>query len=497
MYIGLDLGTSGVKSVLFDLQGSVLLRSCRSYPLVELTEGLELNPEVVWRAVLDVLKETAAGGFPVKAIGISSLGEACIPVAKDGRALANAILPADKRGRKELEVFLKRLPEQQIVEITGLPVNGTYSLCKIMWLRENRPAVFEQVWKFMLFGDYIAYKLTGNAATSPSLASRTMTMNLIENDYSYKILSEADISKDLFSPILSAGIRIGKLGGEIARETGLPENTEVFSCGHDQPCAALGAGILTKGQAVDTTGTSECITPVMGNQPFSASFIRETNLACEPFFPQGSYSTMAFTHTAGRLLNWFVKDILGGEAACREDVYRVYDAMCRETPSGLLILPHFSGSGTPYMDALSTGAIAGLTLRTTKAEIYQALMESVTYEMKFNLDLLRQSGISVQTMAAVGGGANSEIWLRYKANIYGIPVYTLACGEASAMGAAIIAAVGNGEFSSLPEAVQAMVHTSRKFEPEEKIVRKFASVYETYQGFYQAMKVLWERKENQ
>lgn len=487
MYIGLDIGTSGVKAVLFSETGEMRARSVREYPVRGEGGNIELSPDEVCAAAFSALCEVSAVHKDIRAIGISSLGEACILLDEDGTPLRNAILPGDVRGAEYLPLLMQQ--QDELAAITGLPVNATYSLCKLLWVRDHEPAVFEKTKHVMLFGDYIAYRLTGEAGIPYSLVSRTLLFDIHMMKFPSSFFGFHGLSPALFSPPVSAEEKTGAVHPQAAKLTGLPVGTAVFAGGHDQPCAAMGAGALTAGEAVDSVGTSECITPVIGETGFDAKFIKETNLACEPFLQTGVYNTMAYTHTAGRLLKWYACDILGRSG---DNVFHELDGMCGKDPTGLLVLPHFSGSGTPYMDHLSTGAVVGLNLHTKPADLYQAMMESVSYEMKINLELLEENGIGLKKIFAVGGGANSGVWLQYKANIYGLPVYTPRCKEASALGAAICAAKGLGDYESFQEAAEHMVHIERQYLPDPHRTGKFREQYERYRELYKQIKRIYK-----
>jgi xylulokinase len=486
VYIGLDAGTSGVKAVLFAPGGTALCRSARNYPIAGTGTDLELSPEAVFNAVMETLGEIAAAGREVKAIGISSLGEACVFLDREGRVLRNTILPGDKRGAEFLD-GLSGSRADRIAGITGLPLNATYTAFKLLWVQKHEPELYEKIAAVMLYGDYIAWRLTGERGISYSLASRTMLFDNKTRAFSGEMLDSLGISGDLFSPPVQADTPLGTLRPEIARAAKLPPQVKVFAGGHDQPCAAAGAGCFLPGQGVDSMGSSECISPALGNRTFDPGFIKKTNFPAEPFLVDGSYNTMAYTHTAGRLLEWYVQGILN------ENDYAGLDRRCKKEPTGLLVLPHLAGAGTPTMDHLSTGAIVGLNLHTDRVAIYQALMENITYEMKLNLDLLAENGIALRELAAVGGGAKSPVWLRYKADIFGLPVYTLECAEASSLGAAMAAATGDGAFASLEEAAKGMVKKQRVYEPDGSLSPLFEEQYRRYQGLYAGIKQINRR----
>ena len=486
MYIGLDIGTSGVKAVLFSETGEMIKRACREYPVRGEGQQLELCPQEVCGAVIDALRGLSGMRCEIRAIGISSLGEACVLLDKDGKVLRNAILPGDKRGAEYLPEIKKN--ENEIIRTTGLPLNATYSLLKLLWVREHEPGLYEKTKRVLRVGDYIAYMLTGEACISFSLASRTLAFDIHKMKFPSSLFGCSGIDPALFSSPVNPEGKIGGLLPEIARRTGLPSGTPVYAGGHDQPCAAIGAGAFYKGEAADSIGTSECITAVLGEEKLEPDFIKDTNFPCEPFLVNGMFNTIAFTHTAGRLLKWFTESVM---QAGEKESFHALDLQCKESPSGLLVLPHFSGAGTPTMDHLSVGAVVGLNLHSSAIDIYQAIMESVSYEMKTNLDRLSQNGIKLHRIYAVGGGASSDIWLQYKANIYGVPVRATKCKEASALGAAAAAAVGDGCYGSMEEASKNMVHVKKEYLPDRKLAPAFSAEYEKYKRLYEQIKGIY------
>jgi xylulokinase len=482
MYIGLDVGTSGVKAIIFSPEGKVLCQSSRTYPFCGTGEQLELSPDTVFDRTLEVLGEIAAEKREVQAMGLSSLGEACVFLDKDGNSVRNTILPGDPRGSEFIPKLFSAFPPGRIEEITGAPVNSTYTLLKLLWIKEHEPENYEKTAMVMLYGDYVAWRLSGNRGISHSLASRTLAFDCRNCVFSREILDTLGVNPGLFSSPVSADSFIGTLTPVVCTATGLPPGTKVYAGGHDQPCAAVGSRCLVSGQAADSMGSSECITPIIGKTLFDSAFITKTNFAAEPFLVVGMYNTMAYTHTSGRLLEWFVKSIL------KRSSYAELDNLCCRKPTGLLILPHFAGAATPTMDHRSVGAIVGLNLHTDEVRIYQGLMENINYEMKLNMDLLRENGVPLQEITASGGGAKSKVWLQIKADILGVPVRIPECKESSAMGAAMAAAKGTGAFSSYEEAALAMVKIKTVYEPDQARTVQFEEQYLRYGNLYTGIK---------
>jgi xylulokinase len=370
--------------------------------------------------------------------------------------------------------------------LTGLPIHPMYTINKLMWLRENQPDLYNRTWKFMLFGDFVIYQLTGLPVIDSSLASRTMAMNVIDKRWEPTILEAAGIDPALLSNLASSGTVVGTVTGSIAASLGLDARTAVVTGGHDQACAALGAGIVLEGFAMDGIGTVECITPAFSRPIINERMFRH-NFNCAPHVVHGMYLAYAFNFTGGSLLQWYKNSF--GQAATSEaerrgiSVYDVLNEAAAASPTDLLVVPHFSGSGTPYMNPTSRGAIYGLTLETRPDQIYRALLEGINYEMMVNLECLNDAGVRVNTLRAVGGGAQSDLWMQIKANIFGRKVETLHVGEAGTLGAAILAGTAIGIYSSYEAAASQLIRIKDEFFPDSRQTAIYREKYEQYKTF--------------
>ena len=483
MYIGLDIGTSSVKAVLFSYKGEVLEKASKVYTIQGEDGVLELDPREVRDAVFYVLNKIGKCEKTIKAIGISSLGEAAVLLDENNQMIGNAILPGDKRGTEEAKLLQY---DRELVRISGLPINSTYTTCKLLWIKKNEPETFSKIHHVMLFGDFIGWCLTGERKIGRSLASRSLAYDIHEE----RFFSPVDgILPEWFSTPVEAEGCLGTLLPDVADLVGIDKSVRVYVGGHDQPCAAVGAGILNEGDASDSIGTSECITVCLGEKKLNAATIEATNFACEPFLKRNYFNTMVYTHTAGRFVEWYLKDVIQQEGA-----FERLNAQCKDRPSSVLVLPHLSGSGTPHMDSMSTGAFVGLNLYTNQVDIYQGILESISYEMRYNLQLLKESGMKYKRIVAVGGGAKSKTWLQCKADIYQTPIYTMKCEDASALGAAIAAAIGEGDFASMEDAVKNMTAYESIVEPRNALIPLYDEKYEQFLRLYDAVKSVIQGK---
>jgi xylulokinase len=263
--LGIDVGTTGCKAILFAEDGRILGSGYREYPLYHPQPGwAELDPREVWDGVRESVREAVSGvaqGDLVRAVSTSSQGEAVVPVGADGEPLGTAIVSFDARTAPQREGWEGSFGAERVFQITGMPLHTMYSILKIQWLRENQPDLYGRTWKFLPFGDYILHRLGAPPVTDSSMAARTMAMDLGRNDWSPEILSDAGVDPAKLPDIHPSGTEVGVIRGDVAEELGLPPGVRLVTGAHDQPAGALGAGIVRPGIAMDATGTVECICP--------------------------------------------------------------------------------------------------------------------------------------------------------------------------------------------------------------------------------------------
>lgn len=498
--LGIDIGTTGCKSIVFRIDGTILGQSYREYPLLHPREGwMELDPRVVWQAVRDTIREAvdrAGPGDPVRALATTCQGEAVTPVGRDGEPLDNSPVTFDGRSIPCVALWEESPGAQQVFEITGMPLHSMYTLPKILWWQRERPEIYRDTWKFLCYGDYALHRLGLPPTIDHSMAGRTMAFDVREGRWSRAMLERAGVPVEKLAATAPSGTAVGEVPATIGEELGLPPGVIAATGGHDQPCGALGAGISRPGLAMDATGTVECITPIFEELALSPA-MREGNFCCYRHVAPGLYATLAFNFTGGSLLRWY-RDTLGAREVeearvAGMDVYDIMIGKAARGPSSLLLLPHFTMTGTPWFDARARGAILGLTLGTGVDQILKALLDGITYEMRLNLDRLGEAGVAVHELRAIGGGARSRTWLQLKANIFNRPVSTLNVSEAACLGAAMLAGVAVGEYPSLAEATAALVRVTETFEPQAAEAARYEEMYALYRELYPTVRDLIHR----
>jgi xylulokinase len=499
--LGLDVGTSGSKCVAFDPSGRIIASAYREYPLHQPRPGwAELDADEVWAAVEEVTREVTSKlqGDPPKSLGVSAQGEAGVLIDSDGNKLFPSPVSCDVRTVEEKALMEEALGRARLHEITGQLIHTIYTLVKLMWIGRHHPDVMERAWKFLCFEDYVGYRLTGATAMDWSLCGRTMLFDVRARDWSDEVLAASGVRRDLLPDPVAPGTVIGGVTKAMAERLGLPEGMPVVAGAHDQPAAALGGGVLEAGAAVDGTGTVACITAALA-EPIINERMLESGLCCYSHAAKGLYCTIVYNYTGAVLLRWY-RDTLGGYARAEAEANSCdpYDVLMREAesvagPTSLLVLPHFTTTGTPYFDERTKGAVLGLTLATSRAEIVKALVEGITFEMKLNLDLLDKAGVPVNELRPLGGGAKSPVWMQIKADIYDRPCVELDVTEAGCLAMAMLGGVAVGEYSGLGEAVKATVRRKRVFEPDPANARAYAERFALYREVYPALKDLAHR----
>ena len=491
--MGLDIGTTGTKAIVFDADGNMLAAAYREYSLQSPRQGwLELDPNEVWENVKAAVGEAAAGASdPVKAVAISCLGESAVPLSKDGEVLYPTIVGFDNRAMTLCDEWLATQDAREIMSITGMPANQMYTIIKLMWLKENEPDVYRQIWKYACYEDYAIWRMGFPPTIDYSLASRTMAFDVQEKRWSERVCDMAGVDVGLWSEAVPSGTIVGELSDSAAADLGLPKGCRVVTGGHDQPAGAVGAGVVESGVSIDATGTVECFGLAM-TDPVLNDAMRESNLCCYPHVAPDLYISLAFNLTGGSLLKWFRDNFAQEEARIAEergvDVYDVLMEEMADEPTSLFVQPHFTMTGTPHFDADPVGAIVGLSLTTTKAEIIKAIVEGITWEMKLNLNLLDDAGARVSELRAIGGGAKSDKWLQLKADMFNRPVAKLTISEATALGDAIAAGVAVGEYASFEQAVAQLVRPERVFEPDPKRAAFYEEGLDRYRALYPALR---------
>lgn len=503
-FLGLDVGTSGVKAVLFNENGKMMSSSHQEYHFSNPNPGWsEIDPEEVWAKTRHVIHECVTQSTvpveKIKALGLSVLGETCMPLDENGDPLYPAIDSQDKKEngyQKYLSWFGKKYGAERIFQITSYPLAFIAPALRLMWFQDHQPDIFRRMAKFVTFQDFVLLRLTGNTAIDYSMASRTLLFDAQNKYWVKEFLDDLNISPSILSePCLSTHV-VGNFSGKIARELGLQPGLLIVAGAHDQSCSTLGIGGIREGIASDGTGSVEAIaTPT--HTPFTSLSHHDLGFSSECHLFPDLYLALGYHLTAGSLVRWY-RDCLGKfeiqkARAENKDVYQLITESAQKSPpgaNGLLILPHWSGAGTghyPMLNPASRGAILGLTLAHKKSDLDRAIFEGITFEARMIIETFEEAKIPIDAFVVTGGGAKSPFWLQLKADIIGKPMKVPETTEASAMGAAIFASVGSGFFSSLEDAVDHFCRIKAVYDPNPTTQKRYDRIFPIFQDIYQAV----------
>lgn len=485
---GLDVGTTGCKLTAYDDKGNFIYNSYKEYEVSRHSGEHEIDATVIFDSVCSVIRDVAQK-YPLCAIGITTFGETFTMLDDNDNVLLASMLYTDPRGKEQCKTLCDTLGEKKITHICGVKPHQMYSLPKIMWIKENHPDIFKKAKRILLMEDYIVYMLTGNACIDYSLAARTMALDIRNKCWSDEILDSAKIDKNLLSKPVPAFNIAGDIKPELSDKLGISNPVKIVNGAHDQVAACVGAGVFEVGEAIDGTGTVECITPVFDKIPDDKKLYDE-GYPIVPYVFDNTYVSYALSFTGGATLKWFRDNF------AKDKSYKQLDQEVKDAPSGILVMPHFAGGANPYMDNGSKAAMIGLTLEHTDTDVYKALMEGVTYEIMLNIEHLENFGIVPKKLYATGGGAYSDVWLQIKADILNRTIISLDAPEAGTCGTCMMVGVAVGIYKDLHEAKTVFVKEKKTFTPNPDTAKKYQQYYNAFKDIYKVVRPVVDKIDN-
>ena len=494
--LGLDIGTTGCKSIIYTLDGKIVSQAYRENKLHHPKPGwAEYKVDEIWSNVKEALKESLTKSRldpkEIAGVSISSQAETLIPVDHDGKWLYPAIVWLDQRGEEQCKWWEENFGNYNLYRITGQHLHPMYSVNKIIWLRENMPRIYKKTAKFPCIMDYVIYKLSGKFATDYSVASRTMMFDVKKRKWSSEILQAAEIEQDHLSKPHLSGTVVGEVLEDASKQTGLLSRTPVAVGGHDHLCGALAVGIAKPGVMLDSTGTAESMVTTL-DKPFLERELFQNHYNCYCHVIKGKYVIHSRIATSGAILGWF-RDEFGKEEVDRAQKIGKdpYDLLLEKAlsskpgASGLFFFPHFGNF---------RGAILGLALSTTKADIIRSIIEGFCFELRYKIECLEKLMESkITEVRAIGGAAKSEFWLKTKANITGKRVIVPKVTEAASLGAAILAGIGTGIYRGVEDALKRIYRVAGIYEPDRNLLSMYSEYYKVYREISAALKEIWSK----
>ena len=494
--IGIDLGTSGTKTVLFDETGKILASALEEYPMYQPQNGwAEQNPEDWKNAAINtirtVTKKSGVAAEDIVGLGISGQMHGLVMLDEAGNVIRNSIIWCDQRTAAECEQIEALVGRERLIEITANPALTGFTASKIMWVKNHEPENYAKCAHILLPKDYVRYVLTGEYATEVSDASGMQLLDVAGRCWSDEVLEKLGIDKNMLGKVYESPEITGYITEEAAALTGLSTSTAVVGGAGDNAAAAIGTGTVTDGDAFTTIGTSGVVFAHTKQMVFDKSGRVHTFCCAVP----GEWHVMGVTQGAGLSLKWFrdnfCLDIV--EQAKKEGV-SPYDIMNKMAEASgisarkLLFLPYLMGERTPHLDPNARGAFFGLSAIHERGDMIRAIMEGVSYSLADCLSVLDEMGARPEKMLACGGGGTSALWRSMLADIYGMNVSTVDSKEAPALGVAILAMVGTGIYNTVPEACKSILKINTTTSPVAENTEKYKKVYGVYKALYPHLK---------
>jgi xylulokinase len=498
--LGIDIGTSGTKVLLLHENGQILATAESPHELKSPKPGwTEQDPEGWWQAVKKAtaaaLKKAKIKGAAVRAIGLSGQMHGSVFLGDGPKALRPALLWNDQRTAKQcVEIETAAGGREALIGMVSNPALTGFTAPKILWFRENEPAKFARCKHVLLPKDYIRYRLTGEYVSEVSDASGTLLLNVKTRSWHTELIGKLGLDAALLPPVVESPEITGRVTAAVARELGLAEGTPVVGGAGDQAAGAVGTGVVLPGLVSASLGTSGVI--------FATSSGPQTD-------PLGRVHTMCHAIpdtwcvfgcmlSAGGSLQWLRNTLFAGEMkkliAAKKDPGSIYASMIDEAQhapagsEGLYFLPYLTGERCPHPDPHARGCYIGLTPRHNRSHLIRSTIEGITFGMREQTSIFRAMGIPIDQVRASGGGARSTFWRQLQADMYGAPVVTINVSEGAALGVAILAGVGAGEWATVPEATKRIIRVKENSNPNKTAAALYAKKHEQYAALYPALK---------
>lgn len=484
--LGIDVGTTGTKTVLFDENGNVIADETKEYPLIQPQNGwAEQDPHDWWNAVKSTIKDvvikSGVNKEDIVSIGLSGQMHGLVMLDSNNEVIRNAILWCDGRTTEQCRKIEEILTRERLIEITANPALEGFTAGKILWVQENEPENYKKCRKILLPKDYIRYLLCGEFATEVSDASGTQLLDIPNRNWSEEVCEKLGIDLTLLPKVYESPEITGYLKEDIAEELGLKSGIVIGGGGGDNACAAIGMGVCCKGKAFTTIGTSGVVFAHTDKPQIDKQGRIHTFCCAVP----GCWHVMGVTQAAGLSLNWFRSQMAS------EYTYKELDKLSSEIPIGcdnLIYLPYLMGERSPVLDTSARGVFFGLSAIHTKLHMARAVMEGVAYSLYDCLEVLKENSIEVGDMALCGGGAKSTFWREMFSDVYGVNIKTMQTSEGAVLGAALLGGCAAGVYSSVEEACEKTVKSGEIYEYNKSRHDKYMHFYSIYRTLYPALK---------
>lgn len=488
--IGIDVGTQTIRAIAFDARGRRVVDARRATPTHVLGGGRgEYDPDELFATVLECLTEAAAGlgGRPVAGMAVASIGESCVLVDAEGRSLAPSLMWFDRRTEGAAEALTAAIGADRFFQITGLSIDPTFTLVKLVWMKENLPDAIGRARHVLNIADWIAFRLSGVAATDLTLASRTLYLDVHERRWSEELLEHAGIDAALLPPLNAAGTPLGPVRPDVLAATGLAGRPVVAVGGHDHLVGSYAAGITRPGLLLDSMGTAEAILLATGFPLLDPRVV-------EKGFIQGAVAThRALSYIGGGIISsggaveWF-RGMTGDVP--RQTLIAEAEAVAPGS-QGAVFLPHLVFAPPPDPDTHARGAFIGLAAHTTRAALYRSVLEGLAMQAALMLEGIESlPGIRPpDEIRVIGGSSRNALFVKIKAAAYGRPIIVVDEAESTTLGAALLGGIGAGVWPDLDAALAALGERERVVEPDPEWTERYAALKSrVFSGLQEALR---------
>lgn len=504
--MGIDLGSTSLKAVVYDADGNVIARGSRAtekfHPNPDHPEWTVWQPEQIWGGTADAIRQAVWSlddPRRIRAVAVTGMGMDGLPVDAEGNWLYPMISWHDPRTAPQLKWWQDHIGAAKVFSIGGNPLWPINSALRILWLAENEPQVLKRTHKWLLIEDFLNYMLCGRPVTDYSMASCTLLFDQRSLEWSDELIELSGIDRRILCDVLPSGTPIGEVHDRAAAATGLPPGTPVVLGGHDHICGSLPVGVFRPGVVLDVTGTWETVIAPTA-EPVLKDELRAAGITVQAHVARGMHTAWG-GNVAGEMVEWYRRQLAGVDAAARESSdgsqWTGLMAEAAQSPPGArgaMFLPHMSAAACPVVDSRSLGVFAGLTPLATRGDLLRAIIEGLDYQF---LDIVSAMETALEVrfekLVAVGGATRNAFWMQNKADVAGRPVEVPDIEEATPLGAAILAGIGVGVYRDEEEAFERVYRPGAVYEPDRRLSEKYARWFEIYRELYPAAKTVNHR----
>ena len=494
--LGIDIGTSGTKTVIFDTKGNGIANSTVEYPLYQPKIGwAEQDPRDWWNAVCasskEVIEKSGINSADIAGIGLSGQMHGLVLLDENDEVLRKSIIWCDQRTHAECKEITEKVGAERLIEITANPALTGFTASKILWVRNNEPDIYSRISKILLPKDYIRFMLTGEYATEVSDASGMQLLDIKNRCWSGEVLEKLEIKREWLGKMYESCENTGAVTETAAMATSLAVGTIVAGGAGDQAAGAVGNGIVKEGIISSTIGTSGVVFAHMDNIEIDMQGRVHTFCHAVP----GAWHVMGVTQGAGLSLKWFRDNFCIEEMRTADlmgiDPYVLMDKEAGRISAGsegVLYLPYLMGERTPHLDPDARGVFFGLSAAHNKAHMIRAVLEGVVYSLRDCMEIIRGMGIKASQVRASGGGGRSPIWRQMQADMFNADICTINSSEGPALGVAILAGVASGIYEDVVTACEQIISVKEKQEPDVESAAAYDKFYKVYGNLYKHLK---------